>query len=106
MLEKEEKTENKEKLEKDIERINKMNKKVEKVTEVMQNNINESLKRGEDFDELKDQASQLEKQSFSFHKKAESVRRKLWIQNAMYTVVIVLIIVVFLLLLLHNLEII
>ncbi|XP_071955959.1 vesicle-associated membrane protein 8-like [Antedon mediterranea] len=75
-----------------------LQKDVDQVTDIMQENIEKILERGDKLDDLSKHADDLEQNSAGFKKTAVKVRKKMWWKNTKYmillTVIVLLIILI------------
>lgn len=74
------------------------------VTQIMQDNINKTIKRGEDIEQLVDKTDVLEKEASKFNRLAKDVRRHYMCKNIKMNLIIasiIIAIVVFLVLIIY-----
>ena len=72
---------------------------IKEVKEVMVDNIDKVLGRGEKLDQLAEKTRDLDQQAFIFHSETRSLKNRMWWQNARVTALIVVLVIVILLIL-------
>ena len=67
---------------------------IKEVKEVMVDNIDKVLGRGEKLDQLAEKTRDLDQQAFIFHSDARNLKNKMWWQNARTTVLIAILVII------------
>src|SRR5437764_268454 len=76
------------------EKINQIKKDVNETTQIMKNNIDIVVKRGENLNELENKTKELAIESSIFRRKAKDLKKYMCMQNAKTTAIIVCVIMI------------
>jgi len=81
----------------DNDNLNLLQSQVDEVRDVMTQNIEKVLQRGENLEDLMDKTTDLEHHSMAFKKTARQVHRKMWWKNAKMTCILAVVVLTVLL---------
>ncbi|KAG9395878.1 Synaptobrevin [Carpediemonas membranifera] len=76
-----------------VDKITRLQKETDAIKDKMHDNINSMLKRGDNINELEEQASGLAVDARVFHKEAEKIKRAMFIRNVKLLIILALIII-------------
>ncbi|XP_014670529.1 PREDICTED: vesicle-associated membrane protein 7-like [Priapulus caudatus] len=75
----------------EVNKVTKLQSQVDSVKEIMQENIEKVLQRGDKLEELESKASDLESNSSTFRSQTRKVVRKMWWKNTRMTIILAMV---------------